>query len=547
MVEYLFKSSGGNAFFIEELVLGLSENGLLRQSPSGEWTLTTTPESMFIPQSIKGLIRARTDQLPSQPRRRLQVASVLREEFNSEVLFQVTIDTGVETDPESSFEELLARGFLNSDSENEALVRFYHVLARDAVYETILKQNRRFLHSLCANVLSRWVENDPDLAGSITRHLADAGDIVKAIPWGIKAQDLAAARYDGDAVLLWADTLEKWIRESLHTQDDARLLEGVLRRRQTAEGYKLDSRHQKETLNRISDLIEQWDLHDLRSEYLMSMGGMRRLTSDFREAMDHFEGALELFRESGDKAGIARATSLIAKCKSNLGLLKESERDQRFAVSIFRELGDIENIARSLFRLAGTMLIMGRYDEGLRILDEAILHTRESGNRSIEGKIFGLRGVFLQETGKYEDALRSQETALTITREVGDKTNELSALNSMSNVLYRMERHDEARQFGLDGLKASKEFHNRRGEANVLCALGLVELATDHDQEALDYFEKSLKIHEEMGRKFGEGALHWNLSLTSYNLLNFEEGLEHAREAIRLYKEVGTDIERQPN
>lgn len=88
---------------------------------------------MFIPQSIKGLIRARTDQLPSQPRRRLQVASVLREEFNSEVLFQVTIDTGVETDPESSFEELLARGFLNSDSENEALVRFYHVLARDAV------------------------------------------------------------------------------------------------------------------------------------------------------------------------------------------------------------------------------------------------------------------------------------------------------------------------------------------------------------------------------------------------------------------------------
>jgi len=41
-------------------------------------------------------------------------------------------------------------------------------------------------------------------------------------------------------------------------------------------------------------------------------------------------------------------------------LLKESERDQKFAISIFRELGDTENIARSLFRLASTMLIMGR-------------------------------------------------------------------------------------------------------------------------------------------------------------------------------------------
>jgi len=220
-------------------------------------------------------------------------------------------------------------------------------------------------------------------------------------------------------------------------------------------------------------------------------------------------------------------------------LLKESERDQKFAISIFRELGDTENIARSLFRLASTMLIMGHYDEGLEILDEAILHTRESGNRSIEGNVFGLRGVFQQEMGKYEDALRSQETALAITLEVGDKADELSALNSISNVLYRMGRQDEARHFALDALKASREFRNRRAEANVLCALGLVELATNHDQEALDYFEKSLKMHEEIGRKFAQGAIHWNLGLTSYNLLNFEKGLEHAREAIRLYKEVG--------
>jgi class 3 adenylate cyclase/tetratricopeptide (TPR) repeat protein len=539
VVEYLFESSGGNAFFIEELVLGLTENGLLHLNSSGEWKLTATPETMVIPQSIKGLIRARTDQLPSQPRRLLQVASVLGEEFNSEVLFQVSLDTGVETNPEKYFDELLARGFLHPDSENEVLVRFNHVLARDAVYETILKQNRRFLHSLCADVLSRRVENDPDLAGPITRHLADAGKIEEAIPWGVKAQDLAAARYDGDAVLLWSEKLEQWIMGSLDTRDDAMLLEGVLRKRQIVEGYRLDTDQQRETLNRISDLIEQWDLHDLRAEYLISMGSMLRRTSDFQEALEYFKEAMELFRQSGDRLGIARAASNYAKCESNLGLLKDSEKDQRFAVSIFRELGDTENIARSLFRLASTLLIMGRYDEGLGILDEAIPYTRESGNRSIESNIFGLRGIFLQEIGKYEDSLKSQETALAITREVGDKADELSALNSISNVLYRLGRHDEARKFALDCLKASREFRNRRAEANVLCALGLVELATNHDLEALDYFHQSLKVHEEIGRKFAQGALHWNLSLTYYNLLQFEEGLQHAREAIWLYKEVG--------
>ena len=157
IVEFLFESSGGNAFFIEELVLGLTENGLLEQNLSGEWMLMASPESMVIPQSIKGLIRARTDHLPSDPRRLLQVASVLGEEFNSEVLFQVVENTGLETNPDKPFKELLERGFFVPDNENQIVVRFEHVLARDAVYETILRQNRRYLHSLCANVLSRII------------------------------------------------------------------------------------------------------------------------------------------------------------------------------------------------------------------------------------------------------------------------------------------------------------------------------------------------------------------------------------------------------
>ncbi|MBN2609544.1 MAG: tetratricopeptide repeat protein, partial [Candidatus Fermentibacteraceae bacterium] len=506
------------------------------------WKLTASPESMVIPRSIKGLIRARTDQLPADPRRLLQVASVLGEEFNSEVLFQVAADTGLARDTPGCFEELLARGFLHTDRENRLLAGFHHVLARDAVYETILKQNRRYLHSLCARVLSRRFGEDPGLAGSITRHHADAGEIEMAIPWGVKAQDLALARYDIEAVLLWAEKLEDWIRRRLDDQEDARLLEGVLRKRQLAEGFRLDSRRQLETLNRMKDLIEQWDLKDLWAEYLTAMGTMCRRTSEFRQAQEHFEGALEIYRSCGDRVGIARSASLIAKCKSNLGQLRESEEDHLFAVSLFRELGDVENIARSLFRLASTMLLMGRYDEGLEMLDEAIVHARECGNRAIEGNVFGLRGVLQLEKGQYEDALMSQERALAISIEVGDKADELSALNSISYVLYRLGRYDESRQFGLDSLKASREFSNRRAEANILCSLGLVELAMDRNKEALDYFSRSLEIHEEIGRKFAQGALHWNLSLTNYNLLNFQEGLEHAREAIRLYREVGNRV-----
>lgn len=539
IVEYILNVSGGNAFFIEELVLGLTEKGLLRQRESGEWTLTADPGSMVIPGSIKGIIRARTDQLPPDPRRVLQVASVLGEEFSSHVLLRVVSDTGVETDTEGSLEELLARGFLNTGRESETLFRFHHVLARDAVYETILKQNRRFLHSICADVLIRLEERDPSLAASITQHLDDAGDIDRAIPWGAKAQLLAIRRYDGDAVIHWAEKLEGWIRDRLNSEDDARMLREVLNRRQIVEGYSLEAEPQKATLEKMRELIEAWDLQDLRAEYLMSVGSRLRRSAQLPGATEKFRDALELFRQARNRSGIARASSALAMCSKNLGLLRESEDEQRFAISIFRELEDTENIARSLFRLASTLLLMGRHEEGLLTLDEAIVPAVDSGARTIEANIYSLRGILYLQTGKYGEALKNHLKAIAIYREVGDKSDELSALNSISNAHYRMSNLDEARSFGLEALQASREFDARHTRANVLCTLGLVELASGQDAEAADYFLKSLQAHRDIGNRFAEAAVQWNLSLASYNLLDFDAGLEHAREAIRLYREVG--------
>jgi class 3 adenylate cyclase/predicted ATPase len=539
IVEFLFESSGGNAFFIEELVLGLSENGLLEHDSTGEWILRASPESMIIPRSIKGLIRARTDQLPSEPRRLLQIASVLGEEFNQEVLFQVAEDTGLEENPDKPFRELLERGFFVPDDEKQNVVGFDHVLARDAVYETILRQNRRFLHSLCAKAIIDHEENDPNLAGSIARHLSDAGEIEKAIPWGKRAQDLAVERYDRDAVLFWSERLENWIRERLDSADDARLLIEVLMKRRTIEGLRLERQAEYATLEKIDNLITEWNLQDLQAGYIMVVGSVFRRADDLPEALEKFEQALDLFRQSGDRSGIARATSAIAMCKKQMGLTKQAAEEQAYAISLFRELGDTENIPRALFRLASTMYLLGRYDDGLEILEEALELAREAGIRIVEANALSMRGVLQLLLGQYEQALRSQQSALILSRETGDKAGELSSLNSMCNALYRMLRHGEAREFGLETLLASRELGERRTEANVLCTLGLVTWGQRKHEDAYEYFKQSLEAQERIDNKVGQAAVHWNLGLLSLNFVEFEAGAEHISRAIQLYREVG--------
>ncbi|RKZ09040.1 hypothetical protein DRQ25_07550, partial [Candidatus Fermentibacteria bacterium] len=538
IIEFLFESSGGNAFFIEELVLGLTENGLLEQDAAGEWILRASPESIIIPRSVKGLIRARTDQLPSEPRRLLQIASVLGEEFNPEVLFQVAEDTGLEENPDGPFRELLDRGFFVHDDEKHDVVGFEHVLARDAVYETILRQNRRFLHSLCANAIIKHEENDPNLAGSIARHLSDAGEIENAIPWGIRALNLATGRYDREAVLFWSGKLESWIREELDSADDAMLLIEVLMKRQKIEGLRLERQEQHATLEKIDDLITRWNLSDLQAGFIMTVGSMHRRADDLPEALEKFERSLELYRQSEDRSGIARATSAIAMCKKQMGLVREAAEEQADAVSLFRELEDTQNIPRALFRLASTMHLLGRYEDGLNILNEALELAREAGNRTVEANILNQRGVLQLILSAHEQALSSQQSALILSREIGDKAGELSSLNSMCNALYRMSRNDEAREFGLETLQASRELGERRTEANVLNTLGLVEWGMDRDQ-AFEYFGESLKAQAKIGNKTGQAAVLWNLGLLSFDLLCFEDGIEYCWKSIELYKELG--------
>ncbi|MCK5115500.1 MAG: tetratricopeptide repeat protein [Candidatus Aegiribacteria sp.] len=539
IIDYLLESSGRNAFFIEELVLGLIETGLLELDTDRGWMLNASPESIVIPQSIKGLIRARTDQLPSEPRRLLQIASVLGEQFDPRVLFQVADNTGMDDNPDESFRELIERGFLEPDNENPSLFGFEHVLARDAVYETILRRNRRFLHSLCADTLIELEQQNPDLASVIALHRADAGQTGKAIPWGKRALDLAAERYDRDAVLFWSERLENWIRARLDSADDAMLLIEVLRKRQTIEGLRLERQAQHATLEKIDSLITEWNLSDMRAGYLMSVGSMHRNADDLSEALEKFEQAIELFRESEDRSGIARATSAIAMCNKQMGRLEQAAEELAYSISLFRELGETQNIAIALVRFASTMHLLGRYDDGLEILGEALQLAREECIKTVEADILSQRGVLQHLLRQHEQALQSQQDALTISREVGYRYGELSALNSMCNVLNRIPRFDEARRIGLEALKASRELGVRRTEANVLCGLGLTELGDSRYQEAYDYFGESLEAHRRIRNRPGQAAVLWNLGLAAFDLLRFEDGVEYCRKSMELYKEIG--------
>lgn len=75
----------GNPLFVQELTRMLLERGDLIQA-DGNWILKNDQAALEIPSTLQGVLMARIDQLPSDARRVLQIASVLGREFPLEAL-----------------------------------------------------------------------------------------------------------------------------------------------------------------------------------------------------------------------------------------------------------------------------------------------------------------------------------------------------------------------------------------------------------------------------------------------------------------------------
>jgi class 3 adenylate cyclase len=138
--EQIVERSGGNPFFVLELIRGLSERGLTE----GAVTLDAMPDT------VHGLILARLDQLSPQEREILQVAAVATRPFRS-LLLEAILSDYTTRQIDDTIEGLLARDLLVVGDGGTLSIR--HVLIRDVAYGTLSRAERIRWHNRIATSL----------------------------------------------------------------------------------------------------------------------------------------------------------------------------------------------------------------------------------------------------------------------------------------------------------------------------------------------------------------------------------------------------------
>jgi class 3 adenylate cyclase/tetratricopeptide (TPR) repeat protein len=138
--DQIVERSGGNPFFVLELIRGLSERGLTE----GAVTLDAMPDT------VHGLILARLDLLSPKEREILQVAAVATRPFRA-LLLEAILSDYTTREIDDAIEGLLARDLLIPGDGGTLSIR--HVLIRDVAYGTLSRAERIRWHNRIATSL----------------------------------------------------------------------------------------------------------------------------------------------------------------------------------------------------------------------------------------------------------------------------------------------------------------------------------------------------------------------------------------------------------
>lgn len=283
-----------------------------------------------------------------------------------------------------------------------------------------------------------------------------------------------------------------------HDAETALRISAALWRFWEIHGYLHEGRQWLERALARSDDVPA----DVLARALTAAGALTEAQGDFAGAIQRYQQALPLWRESGDQLGLGRALN-------NLGLVLDSQ---------------------------------GNYDASSLLYEEALAQFRALNDTFRIAIALNNLGVTAKQRGDYERARLLYEESLALRREIGDEQGTIGTLDNLANLAAARGDVEGVEVLYGEVLERAQALGDRGVTAAVLLNLGVVAVRQEKLEEAISRYEESLKIRRAMGDRASEALLLNNLGGIALKQGNLALAARHCRQSLLMRQEIGDQV-----
>ncbi len=561
LAQRLYKESDGNPFFLLEVVRMLVEEGHLRKDDD-VWKIVETFEEVNIPSKIYDVVVRRLDRLIEDQKDLLECASVVGEEFESEVVGKV-----------SGMDRIKLLKNLSKIEKVHNLIHlirdrymFDHRKVYEVLYNGINEELKKEYHKIVAETYQELYKDDLDMVlDKLAHHLYRAGD-KKAGAYLLELGDSAKDGYSNEEAI---DFYQKALPLLERNELIKRAQEGLGDVYFILGEYVNAIEHYKKAMNEIDDGIKKADLHRKMANVYEHKGDLDRSLEESREGLKLLEGecvvgarllgrkgwayirkgdydkAEEIFTERvalakqiGDKKEIGQAEHDIGSVNIRKNDFNSASSHLENALIIRKELGDKRALAASLNNIALVYQNKGEFDKALEYHRQSLEMWKNIGDKWGIAASFNNTALVQKYKGELDKALEYNRKSLELKYKIGEKHGIASSINNIGTVYEEKGELDKALEYFQKGLEIRRSVGNKWSIAESLNNVGDIYLEKGKLDQAIECFNECIDICEEMGAKSHLGYVTCTLAEAMILKGEIEESIEKVNRAIVIAKDI---------
>ncbi|CAH3140042.1 unnamed protein product, partial [Porites lobata] len=264
-----------------------------------------------------------------------------------------------------------------------------------------------------------------------------------------------------------------------------------------------------------------------------------RSLSDFNKAIEFYQLALRITKDTGDKDGEGTIYN-------NLGLAYRSLSDFNKAIEFYQLALPIAKDARNkdqeeaiYNRLGGAYYFLSDFKKAIEFYQLALRIVKDTGNKNLEAAIYTNLGLAYKSLSDFRKAIEFHQLALRIYKDTGNKDGEATVYNNLGLAYESLSNFNKAIEFHQLALRIHKDTGNKDGEATVYNNLGSAYYSLSDFNKAIEFHQLALRIAKDIGNKDGEGTIYNNLGLAYESLNDFNKAIDFHQLALRIHKDTG--------